>query len=380
MPSAEIITIGTELLLGEIVDTNSRYIARCLRDVGIDLYRKTTVGDNIERIAHAVQQSMERCDIIITTGGLGPTIDDPTREAIALALGVETKFHPQLWEEIKSRFHQYGRKPTENNRRQAYLPEGAIPVNNPVGTAPAFIVELAQQVIISLPGVPGEMKYLMDHEILPYLQEHYHLTEIIKARIIHTAGVGESPIDELIADLEMLSNPTVGLAAHSGQVDVRITAKADSEIQADKMIDAVEEEIRRRLGDWVYGADAESLETIALHHLDEKGWKLAVIEAGLHGELTRRLATVGHTFANGEVLSNSPSLEELFLHTSRFRQARQAEVGLGVAVGSVNEEQEIHIVLITPEEEKQRTYPYRGPVDNAWRWAMNYCLNVIRNL
>ena len=139
MSSAEIITIGTELLLGEIDDTNATYIARELRDVGIDLYRKTTVGDNARRIAQTIQEALQRTDIIITTGGLGPTVDDPTREAVALAVGVETEFRPELWEQIQNRFQRFGRKPTENNKRQAYVPKGAIPVENPVGTAPSFI-------------------------------------------------------------------------------------------------------------------------------------------------------------------------------------------------------------------------------------------------
>src|SRR5512136_2170133 len=127
MPSAEIITIGTELLLGEIDDTNATHIARELRDAGIDLYRKTTVGDNARRIAQIIQEALQRTDIIITTGGLGPTVDDPTREAVALAVGVEPEFRPELWEQIQNRFQRFGRKPTENNKRQAYVPTGAIP-------------------------------------------------------------------------------------------------------------------------------------------------------------------------------------------------------------------------------------------------------------
>src|SRR5512133_2805341 len=154
MPSAEIITIGTEILLGEIVDTNARYIARQLRDAGIDLYRKTTVGDNAQRIAQALQQALERCDIVLTTGGLGPTVDDPTREAVALAVGVETEYTPDLWNQIEARFRRYGRLPTENNKPQAYIPKGAIVIENPVGTAPAFIIEIEGKSIISLPGVP----------------------------------------------------------------------------------------------------------------------------------------------------------------------------------------------------------------------------------
>ena len=192
MPSAEIITIGTEILLGEIVDTNARFLARCLRDIGVDLYRKTSVGDNAKRIAQAVQQALERCDFVITTGGLGPTVDDPTREAIALAMGVSTEFRPELWQQIEERFTRYGRQPTENNKRQAYVPETSIAVENPVGTAPAFIVETGNQAIISLPGVPREMEYLMKNAILPYLRQHYTLKGIIKARVLHTAGAGES--------------------------------------------------------------------------------------------------------------------------------------------------------------------------------------------
>ena len=183
MPNAEIITIGTEILLGEIVDTNAQYLARSLRDHGIDLFRTTSVGDNPQRIALAVQEGLRRSTIIITTGGLGPTVDDPTREAVALAIGVPTEFRPDLWDQVQARFRRYGRIPTENNRRQAYIPQGAIPVENPVGTAPCFIVEIDGRAIISLPGVPREMEYLMQHAIIPYLCERYDLRSTIKARV-----------------------------------------------------------------------------------------------------------------------------------------------------------------------------------------------------
>src|SRR5210317_331623 len=151
MPTAEIITIGTELLLGETIDTNTRYIARALRDEGVDLYRTSTIGDNPERIAEIVREGLQRAEIIITTGGLGPTVDDPTREAVALAMDVKTEFKPELWEQIQERFQRHGRTPTENNKRQAYIPEGAVPIENSVGTAPAFIGETKKHAIISLP-------------------------------------------------------------------------------------------------------------------------------------------------------------------------------------------------------------------------------------
>ncbi|MEJ2708520.1 MAG: CinA family nicotinamide mononucleotide deamidase-related protein [Anaerolineales bacterium] len=380
MPSAEIITIGTEILLGEIIDTNAHYIARNLRDLGIDLYRKTSVGDNVQRIAQAIQQSMERCQIIVTTGGLGPTIDDPTREAVSLAVGVEQVFRPELWEQIQERFRRFHRHPTENNKRQAYIPKGSIAVENPVGTAPAFIYETNEHAIISLPGVPREMEYLMENAVIPYLKKRYNLKGIIKARILHTSGVGESAIDDQIGDLEKLSNPTVGLAAHSGQVDVRITAKADSESQADELIAEIEQVIRERLGKWIYGADEESLEEKALLNLYQKGWSLAVVEAGLGGELIRRLAAIQTSFRGGEVLTQQPNLDELMRFTDAYRQSRQAEVGLGVAVSPGKDELEIQLVLITPEGKRQLVRPYPGPPQNAPQWALHSSLHMIRRL
>jgi nicotinamide-nucleotide amidase len=380
MPSAEIITIGTEILLGEIVDTNARYLARALRDAGIDLYRKTSVGDNAKRIALAIQQSLERCDIVITTGGLGPTVDDPTRDAVALAMGVETEYRPELWDQIQSRFKRFGRQPTENNRRQAYVPQGAIAVENPVGTAPIFIVESGNRVVISLPGVPREMEYLLQHAILPYLQQHYHIQGIIKARVLHTAGTGESQIDELVGDLEELGNPTVGLAAHSGQVDVRITAKADSPEAADELIKPVEKTIRDRLGNWVYGADAESLEGIALKAMERNGWTLTVLEAGLGGELIRRLAAVQGPFLGGQVLTALPTPSELLSLTEEYRSSHKADVGLGVAVHPAGEKQDVYFTLITPDSTQQFMRPYGGPPEYAPTWALHHGLDVIRKL
>src|SRR5574342_32763 len=253
MPSAEIITIGTEILLGEIVDTNTRYIARTLRGMGVDLYRTITIGDNVERIAEAIHNSMNRAEIVITTGGLGPTVDDPTREAVAKAAGVELEFREDLWAQVVAVISRYGRKPSENQRRQAYIPKGARAIPNPVGTAPCFIVETERNAVVSLPGVPNEMEHILHEAIIPYLQERFGLNEIIKIRVLHCAGLGEGMIDEQIADLEELSNPTVGLAAHTGVVDVRITAKAKSESEAQEMIAKVEADVRQRLEDVVFG-------------------------------------------------------------------------------------------------------------------------------
>jgi nicotinamide-nucleotide amidase len=393
MPSAEIITIGTEILLGEILDSNARYLARQLRDLGIDLYRKTTVGDNAGRIAQAIQQALERCDIILTTGGLGPTVDDPTREAIALALNLPTEFRPELWEQIQSRFKRYGRQPTENNKRQAYIPQGALAVENPVGTAPAFIVEIGageprSQVIISLPGVPSEMEYLLESAILPYLRQHYQLSGIIKARLIHTAGVGESLIDERIGDLETLSNPTVGLAAHSGQVDVRITAKADSEAQANEMIQGIESELRQRLGDWIYGADQETLEEAALRALHSRGWTLAVVEfksaVGLVNRLSSpqvaKLGPLAQVFRGGELVIPLETASDMAAQVAACRLSRQVQVCLGVAIFPGAEKQDVVLAWITPDGSHETVRPYGGPPEYAPRWAVHHALDILRKM
>jgi competence/damage-inducible protein CinA-like protein len=380
MPTAEIITIGTELLLGETVDTNTRYIARALRDKGVDLFRASTVGDNTERIANIIREGMERADIIITTGGLGPTIDDPTREAVALGVGVPMEFQPDLWEQIKERFQRYGRTPTENNKKQAYIPKGAIPVENQVGTAPAFIVEAGNSAIISLPGVPREMEHLLQNKIFPYLIARYGLHGVIKARILHTSGVGESQIDERIGDLEQLTNPTVGLAAHAGQVDVRITAKADTIIKADELLQKLETELRERLGRWIYGSDEDTLEGVALQNITRHGWTLSVVEAGLNGLFIRRLAEVGEPFVGGDVLTTSPGVKEIPALVRTSCSSKNAQIGVGLVLEAGETLQTLHIAFVSPEKERQITRTYGGPPQLAPVWGVNICLDMLRKL
>lgn len=380
MPSAELISIGTELLLGEIVDTNAHFLARALRDTGVDLFRKTTIGDNAQRIAATIRESLERADILITTGGLGPTVDDPTREAVALAVGRETEYHPELWEQIQARFQRYNRQPTENNKRQAYIPQGAIPIENPVGTAPAFIVEIDGKSIISLPGVPREMEYLMLHAVIPYLKDRFHITSVIKTRLVHTAGMGESIIDDLIGSLETLSNPTVGLSAHSGQVDIRITAKAESNLAAEALIQPVEQQVRQVLGLAVYGVDSETLEDAVMRNLQAHQWTLAVMECGLSGDLLSRLARLGDVFKGGEILPDLPDPEQRLQTTAHFLDSRQVDVALGAFLIPGAERQEIFITLVSPNGSKELSRPYGGPPGNAPRFAVNHSLDLLRNL
>ena len=368
MPSAEIITIGTEILLGEIVDTNTRYIARTLRGMGVNIYRTITIGDNVDRIAEAINHSMQRADIVITTGGLGPTVDDPTREAVAKAAGVELEFHEALWEQIVAIISRYGRKPSENQKRQAYIPKGAIAIPNRVGTAPCFIVETDRNAVASLPGVPNEMEHILHESIIPYLQNRFDLSEIIKIRILHCAGAGEGVIDEKIADLETLSNPTVGLAAHTGVVDVRIAAKARNEAEADVMIADIEHQIRERLGDVVFGADEDTLEDAALTAVAKRGWTLSGVESGLDGLLARKIP---HTVSVADL---SPAALLAALRAARADS--DADAALGVAM--YLEERAAEIALITPGGEKTHHITYGGPPRSLARWSVNVALDWLR--
>jgi nicotinamide-nucleotide amidase len=293
---AEIVMIGTELLLGEIVDTNANLLAKKLRDIGLDLYYKTTVGDNEARITDVLDQALDRSDVIITSGGLGPTVDDITRQAVANATGRKLVYSTELEAQIAARFRSFGRPMADNNKRQAYIPEGALPLPNPVGTAPCFLSEDVggRGFIISLPGVPRELDYMLEHTVIPLLIERMGGAKVMKVRVLRTCAVGESNIDRAIGDLMTEKNPTVGLAAHAGQTDVRITAKADTEAEADALIAPLEAELRQRLGIAIYGVDKETVPEVVGRILAEQGLKLGVVDTLTGGQLVRELAEAGY--------------------------------------------------------------------------------------
>ncbi len=308
---AEIVTTGTELLLGQIDDTNATYLARQLRDLGIDLFFRTTVGDNELRIAQVLELALHRADLIIVTGGLGPTVDDVTREAVALVTGRPLVLFPDLLAQIETFFAQFGSTMSDNNRRQAHLPEGCIPIENPVGTAPGFIVEDERGTIITVPGVPSEMRYLMEHVVVPHLVRRLGVREVIVTRILRTVGVGESRIDQAIADLETSTNPTVGLSAHPGQTDVRIVAKAPSHAEAEAMTTATETKIRERLGAAIYGTGDATLEAVIAGLLHQVNATLAVAETLTRGDITRRLGAHPDVFRGGVVATDGQRLAGL---------------------------------------------------------------------
>lgn len=299
--NAELITIGTELLLGQIVDTNAAWIAQQLAAEGVNLYRKSTIGDNRQRAAAAIREALERADVVITTGGLGPTVDDVTREAIADATDRELVRVPALVERVEGIFARWGRKAGANNLRQADLPEGAEAIENPVGTAPGIRLTLPDgKMVIAMPGVPREMKQMMTEQVLPYFRQQ-GLQAVIKSKILRTAAIGESIIDEKISDLEALTNPTVGLSAHTGQVDVRVTARAATAKEADVLIEHVAGQVRRRLGDWIFGEDQVTLEGTVADLLNQRNATVAVYETATGGHIADMLRGAGAMIAGREV-------------------------------------------------------------------------------
>ena len=290
--NAEIVTTGTEILLGEIVDTNAAWIAQQLREAGINLYYKTTVGDNEMRIQSVLALGMSRSQVIIVSGGLGPTVDDVTRQAIAKATNRPLFLHEGAYATLKERFVRFGVQMTENNIQQVYIPDGALIIENPVGTAPGFIVETEQCAVIALPGVPREMKHLMTATVLPYLRARAGNTGIIRRRVLRMIGIGESLIDSTLGELMHGANPTIGLAAHTGQVDVRITARADTESAAEALLDTLEAAVRARLGRYIYSTTpGETYETVVIRPLQTMGATLALVETNTRGLLAKRIAS-----------------------------------------------------------------------------------------
>ena len=280
------------------MDTNAAWIAQQLRDAGVNLFYKTTVGDNEGRVRGVIELGMSRSDVLIVSGGLGPTVDDITRQAIAAATGRRLILHEGALETLKARFARFGSQMTDNNLQQALIPEGATLIENPVGTAPGFIVETERSAVIALPGVPREMKHLMTETVLPYLRSRAGHTGIIRRRVLRTVGIGESTIDSRLHDLMHGANPTIGLAAHTAQCDVRIAARAESAAAADALLDPLEGEIRKRLDGHIYSTTPEEpFEAVVARLLQGRGAKVALVESNTRGALASRLAAGNAVYA-----------------------------------------------------------------------------------
>lgn len=293
---AEIISVGTEILLGEIVDTNAQYIASKLPALGLDLYFIAKVGDNLDRLTDTIEKALERSDVVIMTGGLGPTEDDLTREAIAESLGEEMFVDPDAEGRLRAFFESRGVAFPERNVKQAMLIPSAMALPNPRGTAPGWWVEKQHpedysQYIIAMPGPPAEMTRMWENEVEPRLREILG-AEILVTRILKTIGVGESHIDQTMAPLLKSQNPSIGIYAKADGVHVRLAAKATTEERARELIAPVEEEARALLGDIVWGADGETLEGVIGRLLDERGLTIATMESCTGGLLSSTITDV----------------------------------------------------------------------------------------
>jgi len=382
MAVAEIVTIGTELLLGEIHDTNSRFIARALRDIGVDLYRLTTVGDNIKRITATLQEALMRADVVITTGGLGPTVDDPTRQAVADTFNVGLVFKQELWDQILDRFKYFNRTPSENNKRQAYIPANAIAIRNDVGTAPAFAVELGVKTLIALPGVPREMEYIMKTFVVDYLKDRYHLEdEIILPWVIHTVSLGESSIDEIIGEMEKLNNPTVGLLAHPGQTDVRVTAKARSTEEAQLMMEPVLQEIREKLAEYIFGENEDTIQSVVAAELTRQDLSLCVLEVGTDGLIFDSLAVhLSPELLSGQLLDVDITHDTFKTLMQEYQDRKQANFVLGVMLTPYDHHLELFVALLHDQNIQEYQRIYGGPAGDAARWALNVGLDQVRTM
>jgi nicotinamide-nucleotide amidase len=324
---AEVIAIGSELLLGQIIDTNSSYIAKRLAENGIELVQTATVGDDLHRMKEVIGEAINRSQIVITTGGIGPTEDDLTREAIAEVTQRPLTFQPHLMEQIEALFKKRGFRMAEGNQKQAYIPEGAIPIENPKGTAPGFIAETSDGAIISIPGVPFEMEYLVENTVIPYLRKRFDIRhQVIQYKVLRACGLGESAIGLQIKDLMKKSiNPSVGTLASMGDIRVRITAKAENPAEASTLIQNMEKEIRNRLGILIYGVDDETLHGNVAKDLDRLNLTLSVVETFTGGIISHKLTSTGsNSFVQGTILPTEDSLRAfLGLSSKEFNLLRE---------------------------------------------------------
>ena len=307
---AEIISVGTELLLGEIVDTNATFLSTRLRDLGITVYRKSTVGDNLERLTETIKNALSRSDIAILGGGLGPTDDDMTREAVAAYLNEEPYVDEQLFKELKAKFDDRNRPMPANNTKQAWLIKSAVTLQNPIGTAPGWFVRTNdEKIIITLPGPPHEMTRMWIEEVEPKLPVS---NKCLFHKIIHTIGLGESFLTERIAKYTNLSVPGVGTYARGSGVDIRVAAVGNSIDEAKKIVEPVVEDICQILSGYVFGFDDDTIVSVIKKRLDAKKQTFCCIESLTGGMLASQITScegISNCF-KGSITSYSNEIKE----------------------------------------------------------------------
>jgi nicotinamide-nucleotide amidase len=308
MTRAEIISVGTEHLVGQIVDTNAQYLCSALAELGIGVYYRSTVGDNLQRVKEVVLHALSRVDLVVTTGGLGPTDDDLTVAAVAEALGLPLERNEEAWAHIQEFFRARNRPMTGQQEKQALLPRGARMIPNPRGTAPGVILEHEDKTLVLLPGVPREMRGMMEDHVIPYLRARgLGGRDVIRSRILRVTGIGESAVEDRVRDLMRAgTNPTIAPYAHTGECHLRITARGTPE-EVDRLLDAAESALRARLGETVYGVGDERLEEVVARLLVAGRHTLALAESCTAGLIAHRLARIpgASAFLEGGVVAYS---------------------------------------------------------------------------
>lgn len=408
---AEIVAVGSELLLGEAVDTNSAWISARLAEVGVDVFRHATVGDNGDRILAELRGAVERADVVVVTGGLGPTQDDVTREAVARLAGVRLTRQQALVDYLTEYFTRGGRTMPASNLRQADVPAGAR-VLDPVGTAAGFRVHVADAAVYCVPGVPAEMEAMVSRSVLPDLVAQAGLATTI-SRVVRTAGMSESGVAEICAPvvdrLAEACNPTVAFLASRGETRVRITGKASSRDEALGLVDPVVDEVAALLGTGVVGVDDEGVEHAVARQLEQAGWTLGIAESISGGNLGARLVTVpgASSWFRGGLVAYSEAVKTslagvpdalLAAHgpvsepvagalASGARQRLDADVGLavvGVAGPTTQGGQEVGTVCLAvalPSTPTLRTRSVRLPARNRVQlqeWSASVALDYLR--
>ncbi len=401
---AEILSIGTELLLGNITDTNATFLAQQLAALGIDLYFVSQVGDNQGRVVETLRRAWERADLIITTGGLGPTEDDLTRESIAELLNEKMEVIPELERELRDFFAGRGIAMPTRNLKQATLIPSARTLPNPIGTAPGWWTERDGHIIVSMPGVPHEMMRMWTNEVIPLLRPR--TGAVLFTRMLRVSGMGEGNVEEKLDPLLHSGNPTIATYAKRDAVDVRVTAKAPTEQQARALVAEMEAQVREVLGSYIFGVDDETLQSVVGNLLREKGWTLGAMESctgGLFASTITDVAGSSDYFRGGlvsyataikaewgvpqEILDahGAVSLETAKAMASAARARLGADVGVGITGVAGPSEQEgkpvgtIHIAVESPlgMATASPNLRHRSRVEVKWR-ATLAALNLAR--
>ncbi|HLV09462.1 MAG TPA: competence/damage-inducible protein A [Halanaerobiales bacterium] len=391
----EIISIGTELILGDVVDTNSSYIAQKMTENGFDIHYLNTVGDNKQRLVEVFKRAMMRSELVITTGGLGPTDDDLTREAIASATGTELLMMPELLTRVKEFFKSRKYKLTENNKKQGLLPEGARALSNEIGTAPGIMMERDDCVIIALPGVPREMKHIFNNSIIPYLKEINSM--IIRSKVLNFFGIGESNLETELRDIiRKQSNPTLALLAGNGDVKIRITAKGKRSKEVDRLIEEAEVKIRNRVGRYIYGVNEQGLEEATAKLLQDKGLNLSLAESCTGGLLGNRITNVpgSSVYFKGGIVAYSNGIKINVLGVKKdtilkrgavsketakemaicIRKKMETDIGIGITgiagPGGGSKDKPVGLIYVgLSTRARTKVYKLNLPYDRAWnKW------------